>query len=156
MEAVTLATSRIPRRAFDARARQTAARWVASYPCITVVLWLLGPAALPLWASALVATLATVPFVHYVALPMMDRLSRQWIGLPALHGGARHRMAFVIWCCTYPVIAVLLQVLSARLKGSLPLPALALCVTAMAVPLISYVVLPGVLRATGSWVHRES
>ena len=139
---------------FNTHARQTVGRWLAIYPSITLVLWELEPMKLPTWIIALIATLIVVPVVHYVVLPMVGRMAHPWVEIPALKGAAWHRMAFVLWCSTYPVITVLLYALLPWLQGWLPLPAVTFCITVIAVPAISYLVLPCVLKAVGSWVCR--
>jgi antibiotic biosynthesis monooxygenase (ABM) superfamily enzyme len=151
-----ITTVKRPPLIFDARAKQTLVRWLAVYPILTLALWELGSTKLPTWIFTLIVTLIVVPFVHYVMLPITSRITHAWVEMPAFTGAMRHRMAFALWCSTYPVITVLLYVFPLRLLGQLPLPALTFFITALAVPVINYLVLPHVLKAAGSWVHRKA
>lgn len=137
------------------QAKLTFLRWIAIYPTITLVLWALGPVLfghLPLAAVALIATLIVVPSVHYVLLPGLGRRVGNWVTVPALRGTARHRMGLVLWLGTYPVITLALLVLSPALLGRVPLPVMTLIITLIAVPLISLVVLPRLVKVLRPWI----
>ena len=138
---------------FNPYIKQIFVRWLAIYPTITLVLWGLELTLLdklPIYIIALIVTLIVVPAVHYLMLPIVGRIAHPWIEMPRLKGAARHKMAFIFWCSTYPVITVLLYALLPRLQGSLPLPALTFCITVIAVPVINYLVLPSVLKIARS------
>lgn len=55
--------------------------WLAIYPSITLLLFLLGPALLdlPLMLRTLTLTVILVPLMVFVLLPMMTRLFRGWL-----------------------------------------------------------------------------
>ncbi|WP_216329335.1 hypothetical protein [Deinococcus aestuarii] len=152
----TLTAQTTPNRA---QAKLTFLRWLAIYPTITLVLWLLGPllfGRLPLAVVTLVATLIVVPSVHYVLLPRLGRLLGDWVTVPTLRGTARHRMGLVLWLGSYPVITLALLMLSPALLGRVPLPIMTLCVTLIAVPLVSLVVLPRLVQVLRPWMFARA
>lgn len=55
--------------------------WMAIYPTITLVLWasgpLLGPLPLPLRTLAL--TVVVVPFMVFIALPLLTKVFSRWL-----------------------------------------------------------------------------
>ncbi|WP_063753340.1 hypothetical protein [Streptomyces sp. NRRL S-87] len=65
-----------------------------------------------------------------------------------------HRRALLTWLAVYPVITAVLAVLGPALAG-LPLPLRSLVLTALVVPAVVYVVLPGYARlglaVAGRW-----
>lgn len=144
---------------FHMQVRQVVARWLAMYPTITLVLWweesiLFGK--VPTYIITLIATLIAVPAVHYVVQPLVISIIHPWCEMPRLKGAMRHRMAVILWCSTYPVITLILYALQPWLQGRLPLPALTFCITVIAVPAISCLVLPRVLTVAGSWICRRT
>lgn len=148
----TLTAQTTPNRT---QAKLTFLRWLAIYPTITLVLWALGPLLfghLPLAAVTLIATLIVVPSVHYVLLPWLGRLVKGWVTVPTLSGRARHRMGLVLWLGTYPVITLALLVLLPALQGRVPLAMMTLIMTLIAVPLISLVVLPRLVKVSRPWI----
>ncbi len=65
----------------------------------------------------------------------------------------RHRMAVVIWLAIYPTITLLLA-LSGPFIADWPLPLRTFVLTAIAVPLMVFVLLPQLQRALGPWLAR--
>lgn len=56
-----------------------------------------------------------------------------------------HRRALIVWVAVYPTITLVLAVLG-PLVGDLPLPVQTLAVTAVAVPPVTYVLIPALTR----------
>jgi antibiotic biosynthesis monooxygenase (ABM) superfamily enzyme len=142
----------------DTQIKLTFLRWLAIYPTITLVLWALGPllfGRLPLPGVALVATLIVVPTVHYLLLPWLGQLVKGWVTVPTLRGAARHRMGLVLWLGSYPVITPTLLALFPALQG-LPLPVMTLCIMLVAIPLVSLVVLPQMVRFLRPWIFARA
>jgi uncharacterized protein len=65
----------------------------------------------------------------------------------------RHRMAVVVWLAIYPTITLLLA-LTGPLTDDWPLPLRTLLLTAIAVPLMVFVLLPRLQRGLGPWLAR--
>ena len=65
---------------------------------------------------------------------------------------SRHRMAILIWLAIYPTITLLLE-LGGPLIDDWPLPLRTLALTAVAVPLMVYVLLPALQRAFAGWLR---
>ena len=63
-----------------------------------------------------------------------------------------HRLTLLNWLGIYPTITLLLWLLPEGLRSELPLPVLTLVATAVAVPLMSYVVMPRLVRWFGRWL----
>ena len=59
--------------------------WLAIYPSITLILWLLGPTiqSLPLAVRTLVITVPLVPLMTFVVIPVVQRLLAPWLRRPA-------------------------------------------------------------------------
>jgi antibiotic biosynthesis monooxygenase (ABM) superfamily enzyme len=59
--------------------------WLAIYPSITLILWLLGPTiqGLPLAVRTLVITVPLVPLMTFVVVPVVQRLLAPWLSRPA-------------------------------------------------------------------------
>ncbi|OUL60426.1 hypothetical protein B8T70_20490 [Flavobacterium sp. AJR] len=55
--------------------------WLAIYPSITLFLFLFGEAlsGLPLYVRTLILTLALVPWIVFVGVPLVDLLLGRWI-----------------------------------------------------------------------------
>ncbi|GAB2506102.1 hypothetical protein [Nocardiopsis aegyptia] len=55
--------------------------WLAVYPIITLLLWLLGPVVseLPIPVVTLILTVVLVTLQTYVVMPFMTRLFRPWL-----------------------------------------------------------------------------
>lgn len=55
--------------------------WLAIYPSVTVLFYLLGDkiAALPIFIRTLVLTLILVPLMVFVLLPILQRLMKGWL-----------------------------------------------------------------------------
>lgn len=138
--------------------RLTFLRWLAIYPTITLVLTLIGPfmfGKLPTFEVALIATLLVVPTVHYLLMPLFRTLFRNWVTVPALKGKPNHKMAFALWLGTYPTITVLLYLLLPVLFGHVALSVLTLIVTLIAVPTISLVIMPRLVKGMKGWIFRQ-
>ena len=65
---------------------------------------------------------------------------------------SHHRLTLLNWLGIYPTITLLLWLLPEELRSELPLPVLTLVATAVAVPLMSYVVMPRLIRWFGRWL----
>ena len=65
----------------------------------------------------------------------------------------RHKLAFLTWVGIYPTITTILCVILPVLLPRFPLPVVTLIVTAMVVPLMSYVVMPFLLRRFERWLR---
>ena len=63
-----------------------------------------------------------------------------------------HRLTLLNWLGIYPTITLLLWLMPEDLRSELPLPVLTLVATAVAVPLMSYVVMPRLVRWFGRWL----
>jgi hypothetical protein len=80
-----------------------------------------------------------------------------WFSLPG--GGivtppARYKMALVTWIAVFP-LATLLQYLSMPVLGDVPAAIRALAMTALLVPLMTYVVMPRMTRLFRRWLYPE-
>ncbi|WP_027003995.1 hypothetical protein [Hugenholtzia roseola] len=55
--------------------------WIAVYPSITVLSWLLEDilVLLPIYLRTLLLTLILVPLVVYLLLPLLTRLLQKWL-----------------------------------------------------------------------------
>jgi antibiotic biosynthesis monooxygenase (ABM) superfamily enzyme len=65
----------------------------------------------------------------------------------------RHRFALLVWLAIYPTITLLLE-LGGPVINEWPLPLRTLALTATAVPLMVFVLLPALQRVFGSWLTR--
>ncbi len=66
----------------------------------------------------------------------------------------RHKMALLTWVGIWPLITTILWLLLPTLLAHFPLPVVTLIVTGMVVPLMSYVVMPALIRMVGPWLMR--
>ncbi|MEZ6037579.1 MAG: hypothetical protein R3F29_08865 [Planctomycetota bacterium] len=66
----------------------------------------------------------------------------------------RHKMVFLTWVGLYPTITCVLWCLLPSLLARFPLPVVTLIVTAIVVPLMSYVVMPLVVSRFDGWIRR--
>jgi antibiotic biosynthesis monooxygenase (ABM) superfamily enzyme len=66
----------------------------------------------------------------------------------------RHKATLLTWLGIWPTITCVLWVLLPVLLPRLPLPLLTLCVTAIVVPLMSYVMMPFLFRRFDGWLRR--
>lgn len=66
----------------------------------------------------------------------------------------RHKLVLLTWVGIYPTITLVLWLLLPTLLAHFPLPAITLIVTAIVVPLMSYVVMPLLLKRFGAWTQR--
>ncbi|GGJ37412.1 hypothetical protein [Deinococcus roseus] len=138
--------------------RLTFLRWLAIYPTITLVLELTGPyvfGKLPTFLTALIATLLVVPTVHYLLIPLFRTLFQNWVTIPQLPQKAHHKMAFVLWLGTYPVITALLYLLLPVLFGHVALPVVTLIITLIAVPLVNFQVVPRLVKGMKNWIFAK-
>ena len=62
-------------------------------------------------------------------------------------------MAVVVWLANYPTITPLLAILGRQIS-TWPLPLRTLVLTGIAVPLMVFVLLPGLQRALAPWQRR--
>jgi antibiotic biosynthesis monooxygenase (ABM) superfamily enzyme len=65
----------------------------------------------------------------------------------------RHRFALLVWIAIYPTITLLLE-LGGPLMNDWPLPLRTLALTAVAVPLMVFVLLPTLQRVFSGWLTR--
>jgi antibiotic biosynthesis monooxygenase (ABM) superfamily enzyme len=65
----------------------------------------------------------------------------------------RHRLALIVWLAIYPTITLLLH-LGGPVINDWPLPLRTLALTAVAVPLMVFVLLPVLQRAFAPWLTR--
>ena len=65
----------------------------------------------------------------------------------------RHRFALLVWLAIYPTITLLLE-LGGPIINDWPLPLRTLALTATAVPLMVFVLLPALQRAFAGWLTR--
>ena len=65
----------------------------------------------------------------------------------------RYRQALIVWLAIYPTITLLLE-LGGPVINDWPLPLRTLALTAVAVPLMVFVLLPTLQRALGGWLRR--
>ena len=66
----------------------------------------------------------------------------------------KHKQALLLWVGIYPTITTVLWFLLPILQPRFPLPVITLIVTALVVPLMSFLVMPLLLRRFGAWVRR--
>jgi antibiotic biosynthesis monooxygenase (ABM) superfamily enzyme len=64
-----------------------------------------------------------------------------------------HRVAVVVWLAIYATITLLLAILGPQI-ATWPLPLRTLVLTGIAVPLMVFVLLPGLQRALAPWLRR--
>ena len=80
--------------------------------------------------------------------------SRQAAAAPRRAGPPpRHRSALLVWIAIYPTITLLLE-LGGPLINDWPLPLRTLALTAVAVPLMVFVLLPALQRVLAGWLSR--
>jgi antibiotic biosynthesis monooxygenase (ABM) superfamily enzyme len=65
----------------------------------------------------------------------------------------RYRQALIVWLAIYPTITLLLELGGPVIDGW-PLPLRTLALTAVAVPLMVFVLLPALQRAFAPWLRR--
>lgn len=66
----------------------------------------------------------------------------------------KHKQALLLWVGIYPTITTVLWVLLPILQPRFPLPVITLIVTALVVPLMSFVVMPLLQKRFGAWLRR--
>ena len=66
----------------------------------------------------------------------------------------RHKLVLLTWVGIYPTITFVLWLLLPTLLERCALPVITLIITAIVVPLMSYVVMPALLKAFGEWTRR--
>ena len=66
----------------------------------------------------------------------------------------RHKMALLTLVGIYPTITAVLSVMLPILLPRFPLPIVTLIITAIVVPLMSYFIMPFLMRRFGPWLHR--
>jgi len=64
----------------------------------------------------------------------------------------RHKLVLLTWLGTYPAITLVVWLLLPALLERLPLPATTLILSAIVVPIVSYVTVPLLRRAFGPWL----
>jgi antibiotic biosynthesis monooxygenase (ABM) superfamily enzyme len=67
----------------------------------------------------------------------------------------RYKVALLTWIGIYPVIAVLLAVCGAKI-GRYPVAVRALVLTACAIPIMTWLVMPVLTRVAAGWLYRAS
>ena len=73
---------------------------------------------------------------------------------PPLGQPKRHKLALLTWIGIYPTITSILWFLLPVLLPRFPLPVVTLIITAIVVPVMSYVVMPLLLRRFSDWSRR--
>lgn len=73
-----------PERRLPPRWKTAVVGWLAVYPLITLLLWLLRPlvGGQPLPVQTLVLTLLMVPLSTFVTMPLVARLLKRWLRQP--------------------------------------------------------------------------
>jgi len=66
----------------------------------------------------------------------------------------RHKTAFLIWVAVFPTVLVFSTLLS-RLPFEMPRVLSVFIVTALAIPIVVYILLPRLTRLVGSWLYRD-
>ncbi len=68
-------------RARRARFKGALLSWLAVYPLVTLLLWILGPFVrdLPLPLVTLILSLTLVSLLTWVVMPVLQRVFRQWL-----------------------------------------------------------------------------
>jgi antibiotic biosynthesis monooxygenase (ABM) superfamily enzyme len=66
----------------------------------------------------------------------------------------QHKLVLLTWVGIYPTITLVLWLLLPTLLEHFALPVITLIVTAIVVPLMSYVVMPTLLKLFGEWTRR--
>ncbi|MFK7738785.1 MAG: hypothetical protein AB8H80_00575 [Planctomycetota bacterium] len=72
----------------------------------------------------------------------------------AAPGPKPHKMMLLTWLGIYPTITLTLWLLLPTLMQYCSLPVITLIVTAIVIPLMTYVVMPTLMRRFGQWAHR--
>ncbi|WP_139793954.1 hypothetical protein [Reichenbachiella faecimaris] len=67
----------------------------------------------------------------------------------------KHKRAFIIWLAIYPLITGLYYCLG-NLIAQLPLPVKTLILTSIAVPIMFYLLVPGLNQLLRSWLGKTS
>ncbi len=81
-----------------------------------------------------------------------------WFTLPAEGGtktAPRYKTAFLVWVAVFPTV-LLFSALLSRLPFELPNVLSVFVVTAFAIPVVVYILVPMLTRVVGSWLYRES
>lgn len=65
----------------------------------------------------------------------------------------KHKRTFLIWLAIYPLVTLLFYLLG-DLLGQLPLPLKTLILTLIAVPTMSYLILPFYNRVFAKWLNK--
>ena len=73
-------------------------------------------------------------------------------GHPAVAAPPRYKMAIVSWLAIFPLVVVILEVFG-TLLGEWPLPVRALFITAIAIPTMTYVLMPRMTRIFAGWLY---
>ena len=81
-----------------------------------------------------------------------------WFTLPSegrTKTAPRYKTAFLVWLAVFPTVLVFSALLS-RLPLELPNVLSVFVVTALAIPVVVYILVPVLTRLVGSWLYRES
>ena len=78
-----------------------------------------------------------------------------WFDLPAEPPPSRHRMAILTWIGIWPIVSLLLR-FAAPLLRSLPFLPRTAAITAAAVIVMTYLVMPNLARLTAPWLRSKS
>ena len=65
----------------------------------------------------------------------------------------KHKHTFITWLGVYPTITLILLAIEPFIIG-MPLPAVTFIVTAFAVPLVSYFIMPILQKTFHNWLER--
>lgn len=64
------------------------------------------------------------------------------------------KMAIVIWVAIYPTITTIFLLFGKQLMEVNPLPLRTLCLTLVVVPLMVFVLIPGLQKLLGNWLKK--
>ncbi|MFJ9843712.1 hypothetical protein ACIRYZ_25300 [Kitasatospora sp. NPDC101155] len=84
----------------------------------------------------------------------MSAMSTDSITAPAPAAPSAHRRALLTWLAVYPTITAAFVLLGPYL-GHLPLPLRTLVMTALVVPVVSYALMPLLLKAETKFARRH-
>lgn len=72
---------------------------------------------------------------------------------PREDSSRRHKLVLLTWLGTYPAITLVVWLLLPALLERLPLPLTTLVLSGIVVPVVSYLVLPALLRLFDPWLR---
>ncbi len=133
--------------------RRSVLMWVGLFPALTLMLMLLGPAIedWPVALRTLLVTSVVAPLMVLLILPTLAWVFEDWLVPPLPPRVVPWRLAIVTWLAMYPTMTGVLWLFE-ELIAWLPLGVRAFLVTVIAVPIVRYLLLPRLRRATRVWL----